>query len=50
MVELPPVCFRPHFPLAEWREPAGVEVDSRSLELGLAEFAPLEFRLVRRTH
>jgi len=48
-LELPPVRFVPHNPLAHRTRPALVKVDASPLEANLAELGALELRPVRRT-
>lgn len=49
LIALPPVRHVPNNPLAERRPPAVVSVDTRPLELSLAELRPIDVRQVRRT-
>ena len=49
LIELPPVRYVPPNPLAERSQPALVRVDTRPLQVSLAEIQPLELRQVRRT-
>jgi hypothetical protein len=48
-IELPPVKFVPHNPLARRIRPAPVEIDTTPLEGGLDQIQPLEFVQVRRS-
>jgi hypothetical protein len=48
-IELPPVRFVPHNPLARRAAPALVQVDQAPLQMSLAELGPIESRQVRRT-
>jgi hypothetical protein len=48
-IELPPVKFVPHNPLARRARPARVAIDTTSLEGGLDQIQPLELVQVRRS-
>ena len=48
-IELPPVRYVPHNPLAQRRRPVPVLLDETPLEGKLSELGRLEFRQVRRT-
>jgi hypothetical protein len=48
-IELPPVKFVPHNPLARRARPAQVAIDTTPLEGGLDQIQPLEFVQVRRS-
>ena len=48
-IELPPVKFVPHNPLARRARPAPVVIDTTPLEGGLDQIQPLEFVQVRRS-
>ena len=48
MIELPPVRYLPHNPLAQRHRPAAIEVDTSPLHAKLAEIQPLIVRQVRR--
>ena len=48
-IELPPVAYVRHNPLAVRRKPEPVSVDMTPVRGKLADLRPLEFRLVRRT-
>lgn len=48
-IELPPVKFVPHNPLARRVRPAPVLIDTTPMECGLHQIQPLEFRQVRRS-
>jgi hypothetical protein len=48
-IALPPRRCRPHNPLAVRPKPKHAEIDTTSIECGLKDLGPLEFRLVRRT-
>lgn len=48
-IELPPVRFVPHNPIAERRKPRLIPVDTTPLCATLDEIQPLEFQQVRRT-
>jgi hypothetical protein len=48
-IELPPVRFVPHNPIAERRKPRPIPVDTTPLSARLDEIQPLEFQQVRRT-
>lgn len=49
LIELPPVRFVAHNPLAKRGRPTMVSVDTRALQVKLAELQPLQLRQVRRT-
>jgi len=48
-IELPPVRFRPHNPLACRVKPGKVEVDQSPIVMSLPELGPLQIKQVRRT-
>jgi hypothetical protein len=48
-IELPPVRFRPHNPMAERRRPPLIAVDTTPVCTTLEQIQPLEFQQVRRT-
>ena len=48
-IELPPVRFVPHNPLAQRAAPALVAVEQAPLQMSLAELGPIELHQVRRT-
>jgi hypothetical protein len=48
-IELPPVKFVPHNPLARRARPAPVVIDTTAVEVGLDQIQPLEFVQVRRS-
>jgi hypothetical protein len=48
-IELPPVRYVPHNPLARRAKPAAVEVDRTPVETTLSGLGPIEIRQVRRT-
>ncbi|MBA3916216.1 MAG: DUF4338 domain-containing protein [Acidobacteriales bacterium] len=48
-IELPPVKFVPHNPLAQRMRPAPVLIDTTTMECSLGEIQPLEFAQVRRS-
>ena len=49
LIQLPPVRFTPHNPLANRKKPSKIEVDQTPLTIRLSEAVPLEIRQVRRT-
>jgi len=48
-IELPPVKFTPHNPLAKRPRPEPVLIDTTSIECRLSELGPIRFTQVRRT-
>ena len=48
-IELPPVSYVRHNPLANRARPEPVRIDTTPIEGGLRNLQPLEFELVRRT-
>lgn len=49
LIELPPVRYTPHNPLARRRKPPPVPIDRTPVKTKLPNLRPLTFRLVRRT-
>ena len=49
LIQLPPVRYTPHNPLANRKKPSKIEVDQTSVTIRLSEAVPLEIRQVRRT-
>jgi hypothetical protein len=49
LIELPPVRFTPHNPLANRKKPSKIRVDQTLVTTRLSKIRPLEIRQVRRT-